>query len=224
MKKNNLIWGLLFVLVGVFLILDRLNILEFNIFFSGWWTLFIIIPSFIGLINDKDKVGNLIGLVIGICLLLVMQDIISFDTLLKLFFPIVFILIGVCLIFKDSINKKVQKEVKSIKKKNIKKNEYNAIFSSESFNFKDNTVSNMELSAIFGSIKIDLRESKIPNDMLIETTSIFGNVEILVPDGVSVKTTGTNIFGGTTNKYEDSSSKKTIYIENLCLFGGLDIK
>ena len=107
MKKSNLIWGILFVLVGILLVLDRLNILEFNIFFSGWWTLFIIIPSLIGLINEKDKIGNLVGLVIGICLLLVMQDVIEFDLLLKLFFPIIFIIIGVSLIFKDSINKNV---------------------------------------------------------------------------------------------------------------------
>ena len=103
-------------------------------------------------------------------------------------------------------------------------NEYNAIFSSENLNFKDNSVSNMELSAIFGGLKLDLREAKIPNDLLIETSSIFGNIEILVPDDVCVKTTGTNIFGGVTNKYESNDSKKVIYIENLCLFGGLDIK
>ena len=137
MKKSNLIWGILFVLVGILLVLDRLNILEFNIFFSGWWTLFIIIPSLIGLINEKDKIGNLIGLVIGICLLLVMQDVIEFDLLLKLFFPIIFIIIGVSLIFKDSLNKNVQKRVKFIKNKNNKMNEYNAVFSSENLNFKD---------------------------------------------------------------------------------------
>ena len=224
MKKSNLIWGLIFILVGLLLVLDRLNILEFNIFFKGWWTLFIIIPSLVGLINEREKTGNLIGLIIGICLLLVMQDVISFDLLLKLFFPIIFILIGLSLIFKDRISKKIQKEVKHIKKKNIKMNEYNAIFSSENLNFKDNSVSNMELSAIFGGLKLDLREAKIPNDLLIETSSIFGNIEILVPDDVCVKTTGTNIFGGVTNKYENNDSKKIIYIENLCLFGGLDIK
>ena len=224
MKKSNLIWGLIFLLVGLLLVLDRLNILEFNIFFKGWWTLFIIIPSLVGLINEREKTGNLIGLIIGICLLLVMQDVISFDLLLKLFFPIIFILIGLSLIFKDRISKKIQKEVKHIKKKNIKMNEYNAIFSSESLNFNGNSVFNMELSAIFGGLKLDLRDAKIPNDLLIETSSIFGNIEIILPDDVCVKTTGTNIFGGVTNKYEINNSKKVIYIENLCLFGGLDIK
>jgi len=42
--------------------LNALNITDINFFFTGWWTLFIIIPSLIGLFNDKDqdKTGNLI--------------------------------------------------------------------------------------------------------------------------------------------------------------------
>ena len=43
MKKSNIIWGIILVVVGGVLILDRLNLLEFGIFFKGWWTLFIII-------------------------------------------------------------------------------------------------------------------------------------------------------------------------------------
>ena len=46
MKAKKLIWGFLFIAAGVLLILHRLNILNVDIFFNGWWTLFIIIPSF----------------------------------------------------------------------------------------------------------------------------------------------------------------------------------
>ena len=71
MKKiSNLLWGLIFILVGVVFGLNALGISDINIFFNGWWTLFIIVPCFIGLFNDDDKSGNLIGLIIGICLLL----------------------------------------------------------------------------------------------------------------------------------------------------------
>ena len=224
MKKSNIIWGIIFVLVGVVLILDRLDIFKFDIFFSGWWTLFIIIPSFVGLLTDREKTGNLIFLIIGISLLLVMQDVITFEILWKLFFPIIFVLIGLSLIFKDSISRKVRKEIKKINKKDLKFNEYNAIFAGEDLNFSGNSVSNMELSAIFGGMNIDLREAKIPNELLIEATSIFGGIDIFVPDDVCVKTTGTNIFGGNTNKKINNDSKKTIYIESLCLFGGIDIK
>ena len=66
MKKiSNLLWGLIFILVGVVFGLNALGISDINIFFDGWWTLFIIVPCFIGLFNDDDKSGNLIGLIIS---------------------------------------------------------------------------------------------------------------------------------------------------------------
>ena len=69
-KISNLLWGLVFIVVGVIFGLNILDITDINIFFDGWWTLFIIVPCFIGLFKDEDKSGNLIGLIIGVCLLL----------------------------------------------------------------------------------------------------------------------------------------------------------
>lgn len=224
MKKSNIIWGIILIVIGGILILDRLNLLEFDIFFKGWWTLFIIIPSVIGLFTDRNKTGNIIALIVGISLLLVMQDIITFELLGKLFLPVVLVVIGISLIFKDSINRKVHKEIKKLNKNDLTFNEYNAIFSGQDYNFNGNSVSNMELLAIFGGLKIDLREAKIPDKLLIKATTVFGGIDILIPDDVCVKTTGTNIFGGITNKKQTNDCKKIIYIESLCLFGGIDIK
>ena len=70
MKKNNIIWGLVLIIIGLIVGLNRLDIISFNLFFNGWWCLFIIIPCFIGLLTDKEKTGSLIGLIIGILLFL----------------------------------------------------------------------------------------------------------------------------------------------------------
>ena len=67
---KNIFWGIILVVFGLIWGLNALDITHINIFFNGWWTLFIIIPCFIGLFNDKDKTGNIIGLLIGIALLL----------------------------------------------------------------------------------------------------------------------------------------------------------
>ena len=66
--KNNIsrsIWGIILVIVGLILGLHAVGVLEnVNIFFDGWWTLFIIIPCTVGLFTDHDKTGNIIGLVV----------------------------------------------------------------------------------------------------------------------------------------------------------------
>ena len=52
---KNIIWGIVLVTIGIIFGLNELNITNINIFFDGWWTLFIIVPCIIGLFNDDEK-------------------------------------------------------------------------------------------------------------------------------------------------------------------------
>lgn len=62
MKKfGNILWGLVFIAIGTIWGLNALGITQINLFFEGWWTLIIIIPCFIGLFRESDKIGNLVG-------------------------------------------------------------------------------------------------------------------------------------------------------------------
>ena len=71
MKKTaNWLWGFVLIALGVILGINALGIAHINIFFPGWWTLFIIVPCAIGLFTDEHKGGATFGLVLGICLLL----------------------------------------------------------------------------------------------------------------------------------------------------------
>ena len=80
-KLESIVWGLIFIVLGLIVGLNTLGIASINIFFDGWWTLFLIIPGIMGLFKDKDKTGNIILLVVGILLLLGSQDIINFETI-----------------------------------------------------------------------------------------------------------------------------------------------
>lgn len=47
---NNLtkiLWGIVFIVLGVIIGLNALDITSINVFFKGWWTLVIIIPCLI---------------------------------------------------------------------------------------------------------------------------------------------------------------------------------
>ena len=110
MKTSNLIWGIVLVILGFIFGLNALEITNINLFFKGWWTLFIIVPCLIGLYNGKDITGNAIGVIIGLFLLLICQGIVDLTILFKLFIPIVLVVIGLTLIFKDKLNDKLRKE------------------------------------------------------------------------------------------------------------------
>ncbi|MBR6535795.1 MAG: hypothetical protein IKT67_01185 [Lachnospiraceae bacterium] len=110
MKKNNtvgIILGLLFLVIGGGYLAEALGFIDdFTIFFDGWWTLFIIVPCFCNLFRkDGAKVGNLIGIAIGLFLLLMAQDVLSGEKLWALLIAAVCVLIGVNLIFPKKAGK-----------------------------------------------------------------------------------------------------------------------
>ena len=59
-----------------------------------------------GLFKEREKTGNIIGLLIGVALLLSCQNILDFDMIWKLALPAVLIIIGLSFIFKDTFDKK----------------------------------------------------------------------------------------------------------------------
>ena len=69
-KLSNAVWGICFIVAGLGLCGDILGLWNFNLFFPGWWTLFIIIPCLVALIQQGPSTGNCIGLAIGVLLLL----------------------------------------------------------------------------------------------------------------------------------------------------------
>ena len=78
-KLNRIIWGVVLVAAGVLAALNAFGITNFDFFFDGWWTLFIIVPCLIGLVSSHEKTGNLIGLLVGIILLLYCQDVLTWQ-------------------------------------------------------------------------------------------------------------------------------------------------
>ena len=65
-RLSNILWGLFFILIGIGFAGNAFNLWDFNLFFPGWWTLFIIIPCGISILQDGFHSGSCIGLAIGV--------------------------------------------------------------------------------------------------------------------------------------------------------------
>lgn len=225
-KVESILWGIVFIVLGLIIAGNVLGIININIFFNGWWTLFIIIPCFIGLFKDNRRTGNIIGIIIGIALLLACQGILRFDLVWKLLFPVILIIIGISFIFRDTIGGKISKEIKELNKNKSDTNEYCATFSEQNVKFDDETFAGADLTAVFGGVKCDLRKAIIEENQVINATSIFGGIEIFVPENVKVKIKSTPIFGGVSDKasYSKDEQAHIIYINATCIFGGVEIR
>ncbi len=220
---KSIMWGLALVAIGVILGGNAAGFFDINLFFDGWWTLFIIVPCCIGLITEKgERLGNLIGIIVGVCLLLACQDVIDFSMLWKLLVPSIIILIGLSLIFKNFFNRKINEEIGKLNK-DLDGEEVAAVFSGQNIDMKGEVFKGKKVSAVFGGLKLDLRKAKIEEDAVINASAVFGGIDILVPEDVIVKVKSNSLFGGVKSKHSGDKGH-TIYVNGSAVFGGIEIK
>lgn len=109
MKRNSsaIITGGVLVLIGLFIVIKALGFLDFS--FDGWWTLFIIIPCTIGVINgDSDsRTASIIGVGLGVLLLCCAQGWIRWGMFAPTLLAVVLVVIGLRMIIVGPSGKQV---------------------------------------------------------------------------------------------------------------------
>lgn len=223
-KVSSVIWGILLVAVGVVFALNALEITNIDIFFDGWWTLFIIVPCGVGLFTEREKTGNLIGLAVGVFLLLCCWDVLDFSMVWKLLVPAIIVIVGLKMLLTGLFGNKANEMIAKMKEEGKDPRVGCAAFSGCDLSYDGEVFEGAELTAVFGGVKCDLRNAIIEKDCAIQLSAIFGGIDILVPEHVNVKVSTNSIFGGVSNKTGFHKDAPTIYISGTCMFGGLEIK
>jgi len=93
--------------------------------------------------------------------------------------------------------------------------------------------------SIFGTTRIDLTAASLsPGELRLTLISIFGVIEVLVPDDIAVRVTGVSIFGGVNvrgrelsggmgaNQYETpgyAGAPCRLHIDATSIFGGIKV-
>ena len=195
---SKILWGLVFVLIGVVIATNSFGLTNIDIFFEVWWTLFIIVPSFISLFDTHEgKMGNLVVFIIGLLLLLAARGVIDFEVIVKMIVPLIFIAIGLSMIFNRTIKSTISKKVKEGKGNGLET--IVATFSEQRINKDNEKFKGANLDSVFGNIVLDLRKAKLEDEMVVDASAIFGGAVILVPHDVNIKVKATPIFGGVSN-------------------------
>lgn len=192
---------------------------KYNIFFTGWWTLFIILPSLGSVLFYKNKLTSLYILTIGILLLLGCNDILSLNKCFTILLCLGIILIGISII--KSTIKIPQKKESNTKYVPFYYTILGATEEKISTPFEGGYI-----KVCLGHLILDLSDAKITNNSTLNVLSIFGSTELIVPEEVEVITNNTNILGGTENLKISvkSKNKKKLYIESMSILGSTKIK
>jgi predicted membrane protein len=87
-----------------------------------------------------------------------------------------------------------------------------------------------KLFAVFGGYKVDLSHADIEGDQaVLDASAVFGGGEIRVPDNWHVSLQGAGIFGAYEDKtrhYQPDPTKptKTLIVKGVAMFGGIEVK
>ena len=222
-----IIWGIAIIALGVIFGGNAIGLFNIDIFFKGWWTLFIIVPGCISFITEKGRLVSLAFVVAGVLLLLAAQDVFTYAVAWKAILAVALILFGVSILFKtifhSDSDKEVEKKVKEAE--NDKKMDAQmAVFSGSERTYKNEEFLGSNLMAIFGGAELDLRDATFKKDAVIKAFALFGGIEITVPEDVQIKTKSAFFFGGISDDRKNpSNGKRTIYLDAAGGFGGINI-
>ena len=80
--------------------------------------------------------------------------------------------------------------------------------------------------AVFGSVVLDLREASLAaSTVQIQANAVFGEVTVIVDDGLTVSTVGTPVLGEYNGPHEQPQSDRPhVVLNGLALFGSVNVK
>ncbi len=222
-KTSHSIIGLILVAVGGIFLLDSLELMNFGHLFQEWWPIILILVGFSKFRNDSES-GGLLLLALGVIFLSATLGIVNFNRIWR-FWPLILIGIGLQIIFRSRRKPSFSEKI------NVSSDdEYfslNAIFNGSNHRMHSNHFKGGEAFVLFGGLEIDLTKATAdPAGCYFSLTTIFGGIDIRVPENWSVVTSGTSIFGGISNKTAPGKNDKVISVNlnGVVLFGGIEVK
>jgi hypothetical protein len=220
-RPGRVLFGLVLIGLGVLFLLDQADVLDAGEVLSDWWPVAIIAFGVWQLIElRRSPVGPLIVIGVGVVLLLIRLDIIT-DEAWNFVWPVALVLVGAAILLR-----RPGRDVPSGSGEDVVRSF--AVFSgSEVVNtsqrFRGGTV-----TAVFGGATLDLRRARPALEgASVAVTAVFGGVDVLVPRGWRVETTGMPIFGGYDNKVDHEAAgpeSPALKVDATAIFGGADIK
>lgn len=225
--------GLLLIVAGGLLLLDRLDLLSFNLsyYLISWKTLLIAI----GIITISNHSNRTTGaILIGLGLLFWLPELIDYRVRFStIFWPAILIGIGLIILTRrDNGEHKGNQHIFSGRKyPNDHPDEYIdelAIFGGGNIRVTSDNFKGGKITAIFGGSDIEMKSAiPSPQGCVIDTFVLFGGSNLIVPDDWRVKSEVVSILGGYSDKRLmpiNHDPEKTLVLKGIVIFGGLELK
>lgn len=236
MKKDNIFWGLFFILGGIFLIVSRLNLLGDFSFLTLFFTILLI--AWLVRSLRYMEFGGILFSVAFLCILY--DDFLHIERLTP--WPVLgaaaFGTIGLSIIFKDkmhsfrgnsSSSSFVDRPNEGARKpgEEVTDNQFtfSTTFSSSAKYVRSDDFSQARINCSFGEMKVYFDDAMIQNgDANIYLDVKFGGVELYLPKTWNVINHASATFGGIDEKNRSATNgTPTVILNGDVAFGGVTI-
>lgn len=231
-NSNRFIIGILLIIAGFILILEKTTVLPDpinnfidDIVFS--WQMLLIVIGVITLTGSGNKTPGIVLIAVG-GFFMIPQLFSHYFHSFNFFWPALFIVIGIVIL----INSRRIGEV--IRPANVDSRadmiDYVNVFSGAERQLITDNFMGGRITSVFGGGEVDLTRSKLAaGNNVIEITCIFGGTTLIVPENWTVIIDVTPVLGGFTDARKLSGdvvkdTTRTLTIKGLVLFGGGELK
>ncbi|NLO46047.1 MAG: cell wall-active antibiotics response protein [Clostridiales bacterium] len=103
---------------------------------------------------------------------------------------------------------------------------YTGILSSNKYKNCSKDFKGGSIVSVLGGVAVDLSEVAISGDVIVNATSVFGNVDIFVPNNIRIDVNGTEVLGSCDNFVVSTLGPEVpcLHIKYCAVFGNIDIK
>jgi predicted membrane protein len=219
--RGPVIGGVVFIVVGTVLLLEKLGYLPYGFALHFWPTIFIVI----GLVKIAYAGGRATGaalIALGGFLQLREMGIIHMDFWQA--WPVFLIIAGGAMLWQALGMEKPPAGSENPQFDSV------YVFGGGERQINTKDFKGGSLFAIFGGYKVDFRHADMEGDQaVLDASAVFGGGEIIVPESWLVSMHGAGIFGGYEDKtrhFQPDASKptKTLIIKGVAVFGGIEVK
>ncbi len=227
LTNNRAVIGVILVLVGLFLVLRNTGFFPGyidHIIFS-WPMLLVTIGVVITIGSAGGKTSGIIVMAVGAFFLIphIFRE--TFDV--NMFWPSVFIIIGVIFIFSRRKGWNSESVSPQVGDDYI---DYVHVFSGGERQIVSDNFRGGKVTAVFGGSEIDLTKARLaPGVAELELACVFGGCTIIVPDDWNVKIEVVPVLGGfgdsrKLNPGRVTDTTRQLVIKGAVVFGGGEVK
>lgn len=220
--KSKILFGLLFIAVGIIYGMQELGIiselgLDAGLIFPG----LMVVIGLIILINNHNIIFG------GIVTLLGTASILDnwYPQVSKIIFPGILVIIGIELLF-GSLFKKI-----SFGRNNMKIDKSNEVSAIAVLGGVEKKISNQDFKggtamAFLGAVVLDLTDIKLTADAVLDLNAFMGGVEIRLPSTIRIRSDINGFLGGVEIKHKpaDITEEHILILKGNAVMGGIEVK